>query len=523
MVTNIFQRRRDPFNTECGQAMILIAGAFIGLVALVGLVVDGGILFTQHGQLRRAVDTSALSAANEFRLGQTREDIARSARELIALNMPEADVQSGSTSIKIDTCDDVPLPDFCPATVPRKFVRVAVEHDVQFVFLPIIGIHEHTIYAEAIGEAASIDLVLVIDTSESMAFDVGCDGDDDDGDGVIDDGCGSIPANGPPDDADRDPTICNPAHACYPFEDVRQAAKQLLDYMYFPYDRVAVVTFDRIGYVQQGLTSSRSVVDAVLNDMQIFNKPRQSDLIRPWMQQNCPDWGPDMDVNNNPTGCLSTNSGDGLRNAGNQLRDYGREEAVWVVIFLSDGIANTANVVESTAITIPPQVSTLGQWICPESTQYLAGTNESGPFCIDGQAETRHQFGNQNYDAEDFARDMADWLACPQADSPAANHCIGQQEGLGAVIFSVGLGDRMINARSGKETVPYTLPLNEDLGERLLRYMANVGYDGNPNTEECSSAASGTDCGNYYYAASGADVAPVFEAIAQRIFTRIVH
>lgn len=356
-----------------------------------------------------------------------------------------------------------------------------------------------------------------------MAFDVGCDGDDDDGDGVIDDGCGSIPASGPPDDTYRDATICNPAHACYPFEDVRAAAEQLLDFVYFPYDRVAVVTFDRVGNVQQGLTSSRSDVEAVIDGLQIFNKPRQSGLIAPWLDQNCPDWGPDMDLNNNPTGCLSTNSGDGLQNAGNQLRDNGREEAVWVVIFLSDGIANTANAVDTASLTIPPTTGTLNQWICPESAQYIAGTNESGPFCTDGQAATRHQFGETDYDAEDFARDMADWLACPPAGSAAVNYCLGEREGLGAIIFSVGLGDRMINARSGKETVPYTMPLDEDLGERLLRYMANVGYDGNPRTDECAGYVSGTDCGNYYYAASGADVSSIFEAIAQRIFTRIVH
>jgi hypothetical protein len=33
----------------------------------------------------------------------------------------------------------------------------------------------------------------------------------------------------------------------------------------------------------------------------------------------------------------------------------------------------------------------------------------------------------------------------------------------------------------------------------------------------------GADCGNYYYAPTGAGLLRVFEAIASRIFTRLTH
>jgi Flp pilus assembly protein TadG len=483
---------------ECGQALILIAGIFVVLVAFVGLVVDGGILFIEHGHLRRAVDTAALSAASEFRLGQPRENITRSALELIALNMPHADVQQGTTSVTVETCEDSPRPDFCHGSGERKFVRVTADHQVRFAFLPVIGVTETTIHADAMSEAASIDLVLVIDTSESMAFDA------------------------PPGDPSRDPTICNPSHACHPFEEVREAASLLMDYMYFNYDRAAVVTFDRIGVVRQEFTTSRSTIDAVIESLEIFNKPQDPALKRPWLAQNCPDWGPDMQINTNPTGCLSTNSGDGLRKAGMLFRDSGRDEAVWVVIFLSDGIANTGNRVEVENLIIPPQEATLKQWICPESTRYQIGINESGPFCTDGLASSRHPSGSLQYDAEDYARDMADWLACPAPGSGLQNAC-GTSDGLGAVVFSVGLGERLLDARGGMESVPYTNPLDLDLGEQLLRYIGNVGFDANPLTDECAGVPPGTNCGNYYFASSGADVAPIFQAIAERIFTRIVH
>ena len=60
-----------------GQALILIALAFVGLAAFIGLAVDAGILFTDVGHLRRAVDAASLSAANQFREGRTDRPIDR--------------------------------------------------------------------------------------------------------------------------------------------------------------------------------------------------------------------------------------------------------------------------------------------------------------------------------------------------------------------------------------------------------------------------------------------------------------
>src|SRR3989337_162468 len=76
---------RRPSRRERGQALVLIAVAFVGLAAFIGLAVDAGILFTQIGHLRRAVDAAALAAANQFREGRLAEDIARAADEVVQL------------------------------------------------------------------------------------------------------------------------------------------------------------------------------------------------------------------------------------------------------------------------------------------------------------------------------------------------------------------------------------------------------------------------------------------------------
>lgn len=50
-------------NKSQGQAIILIALAFTGLVCMVGLVSDGGILLINYAALKRSVDASTVAGA----------------------------------------------------------------------------------------------------------------------------------------------------------------------------------------------------------------------------------------------------------------------------------------------------------------------------------------------------------------------------------------------------------------------------------------------------------------------------
>ena len=84
--------RKKTRDGERGQAMLLIALAFIGLVAFIGLAIDAGILFAHIGHLRRGVDAAALSAANQIRQGYSEAEletiVKTSAEELVLLNLP---------------------------------------------------------------------------------------------------------------------------------------------------------------------------------------------------------------------------------------------------------------------------------------------------------------------------------------------------------------------------------------------------------------------------------------------------
>jgi uncharacterized membrane protein len=174
---------------ERGQALILVALSFVGLVAFLGLAVDAGILFTQVGNLRRAVDGADLAAADQFRQGRDVPQLTAAATESVNLN----GLNPGTAVV--DTCASGAS--LC-TNPPRKLVRVSASLPVSFVFLPIVGLDSVTIHANAVSEAASLDLVMVIDPSSSMAFD------------------NSAPAM-------RDPNQCNPVRQCHPFEEVRAA------------------------------------------------------------------------------------------------------------------------------------------------------------------------------------------------------------------------------------------------------------------------------------------------------------
>ena len=61
-------RRQVLGRKQQGQALIIIAGALIGLMALVALAVDGGNAFAQRRIAQNAVDGAALAGTNQLRL-----------------------------------------------------------------------------------------------------------------------------------------------------------------------------------------------------------------------------------------------------------------------------------------------------------------------------------------------------------------------------------------------------------------------------------------------------------------------
>jgi hypothetical protein len=480
---------------QTGQALILLALAFIGLAAFAGLAIDAGILFSHIGHLRRAVDAASLAAAGQFREGRSAAELSAMALQVIELNGLNASSAVAMVCDRENPHSAYDDPSLCPGgTNPppsplpesyRKFVRVQAQLPVDFAFLPIIGWSSVTIQANAISEAASVDVVMAIDTSESMAYD-GADA------------------------FMQDPDNCNPIDECHPFQEVRENAKLLVDRTYFPYDRVGLVTFDQQATLELALedgTNQADVEDA-LDAMKVYKFP------------GCPGYVPPVP---DPRGCTSTNIADGLKVAGREFckdknsdgdcQDTGigemRPEAVWIVVLLTDGAANAA--IDDTQTKEPDL------WLCPLSG--AEGQTWVQPFCRDDEFEVGT--GEYGFDTEDAAEAMAQFVGCPSPDLPQPPGCPAGG-GQGAVIFTIGLGD-LVTHNDTCDPTAYPGGCQADAGERLLRYIAAVGDDGNPATDDCSGVVSGENCGNYYFAQEGLDLEEIFEAIASRIFTRITH
>ena len=512
-------------NKQKGQSMIIIALAFVAIIGFVGLTIDIGRLFIAYGNLRRAADAGALAAAAQFREGRGESDLLAAARDAMSLN------GVNPSTVNIEVCDySLPADQRDPllCTEPKKkLVRVTATADVDMTFLQILGLHTLSLTSSSISEAASMDVVLVIDISESMTWDA------------------------PEGSSMRDPHQCNDPVAydgsedageysefpngfpgeCHPFEEVKHSAsafvKRVLDKdPTDEEDRIAIVTFANgwssdmnLGthYRTSGWTNDQDTALDIIKDLTVFEPgicrdPSTGDIVTYYGP--CRNY--DSDGNYQGLYCYScvdsgdfsaltsTNIGGGLRKGGQMFAYETRDDSLWVVILLTDGMANATDI---DAYDDIEDFSTYPLGYCPNDLTF--------PLCQDEDVTTRHGSSTNAYDADDYARDMANFVGCyPEDQAPAC----GTTQGQGAVIFTIGLGSGVLDTRNEVNGQPY--------GTNLLRYIAAVGYDGDPSSDPCAGYYDNETewknwCGNYYYSPEGAQLLAVFEDIASRIFTRL--
>ncbi|MEJ2448695.1 MAG: VWA domain-containing protein [Anaerolineales bacterium] len=253
---------------ERGQALVITAVAFMAMLAFAGLVTDAGTLYLNFTRLKRGLDSAAVAAANQIRdsslpAAQRAALIRESAREMLMLNSID-DIYSLETYI----CDDAGIPaafaSVCPASGEdgRKLAWIQATQNSPVYFLGLFGVDTIPITTHSIGEAASIDVVLVIDTSESMA---------------------SSTAGY---NANFDPSACNAANSCQPLRDAKDAAKAMVDKLFDGYDRIAVVTYDFSATVHDPdlatsdvLESDHAAVKGAIDAIQLHDDTDLDDII----------------------------------------------------------------------------------------------------------------------------------------------------------------------------------------------------------------------------------------------------
>ncbi|MCS7250903.1 MAG: VWA domain-containing protein [Anaerolineae bacterium] len=491
-----------------GQVIVLFALMLVVLLAFTGLALDGARIYMARNRLQHALDGAALAAANQFRIGRTMAHIRRAAEDF--LSAQGFDV----ASVRVYTCDSPGPYESELCTNPRrKLVWVEAAINVPMTFMQLLGWNVVPVSAATTGEAASVDLVLIIDSSESMAYDtpmvlassnpVIC-----------------IPTDSPnPNPAcprPQRPHFCNPGDRCVPMRQVRQAALNFAEQMYYPYDRVAVVSFDRQARLHVDLNSGnslQSVRDAILG-IQVYDQSLFPDTAvcagMYCSQGNCqpvPQRVPGLGVDPRP--CPSSNVAGALRLAYNVLATQGRRDeqgALWAIVMLSDASPNATDPMEGLPYGLCPRY--FSNPISLDPTWYW-GDPSYRPFCQDGNFEQRHLSNSNRYDAEDAALDMLDLLRDARV-----------------VVFSIGYGTLMhdLNVLPGEGR-------DRDLGEKFMRYTAD--YTDGDNQAACLQSGTnwfdpgavwkpqGVSCSNYFYAPNPSALQEIFREIARRIFTRI--
>ncbi len=518
IMKSILQKR------EKGQVLVIMGLIFIGLIAVIGLAIDLGLVFVANSRLNRAVDAAALAATSEFKRNYRIDDMRAAARQMLSLN----DINDTNTiNIDVDTCSTIPDDTELCTDPPRKLVRVVVQQDVPLYFLSVVGVRTAPLEVRALSEAASLDVMVVVDRSQSMA------GDAPDGSTYQDpklcnesdpDGLGN---SGPPWDGTFTQGPDYLPGECHPFEEVKWASVSFVNRLNFEYDRMGIVVFDRlphigetiygVGYPGLPLTggipdnpstteneseiAAASVIDAI-KTMEVYegsgkcewttddkmNKidplsgeeigpgdPRYDDpgLVEKWPN----------DQNREPCrlyrGDWTYFETMDCPNINHPPRDPSR----CLTSNIGGGLALAGNAlagnygVYEPYLPLIPVVREESVWVIIMVTdgQANAGYNPDPicppytwarwPYCRDNDPYTRHDDSETSqYDGDDYALDIADIVASNSV-----------------FIFSIGLGDK-VNQRDDRtwapaDCIPFTIdkdasPKNCSAGQELMGYLA---------------------------------------------------
>lgn len=181
--------KRTLRRRQTGQAILLLAFGFMILLGFVGLVVDVSLMYVRYTALRRAVDSAAVAAAGQLRAERPGEPVdlaykfaAQQFLEFHGVRNADTYVETcrdmdpawGAINTEIET-DEAELEkarlynEVCDNQ--RKLVRVTAQLQSPTVFIHLFYRRPILLQATAISETASLDVIVVLDVSESMLDD----------------------------------------------------------------------------------------------------------------------------------------------------------------------------------------------------------------------------------------------------------------------------------------------------------------------------------------------------------------
>lgn len=122
-----------------GQVLVMVALMMVGVVSVVGLVSDGGLVFAQRRDLQNVADAAAAAGAM-----QIDEAVYRSTGEVVL----DEQLARNAAALYLDAEDDL---DYVVSVLPDR-VEVSVSRQATTGFLRVIGIDGIEVTASASAE-----------------------------------------------------------------------------------------------------------------------------------------------------------------------------------------------------------------------------------------------------------------------------------------------------------------------------------------------------------------------------------
>jgi Flp pilus assembly protein TadG len=134
------------------------------ILPMVGLAIDGTMLFMVKSKLSAAVDAGAIGAAQSLSSGMDlssqRETAMRTAQQFVTANFPNN--YWNSSNVRFGTVQVV-------EETKRRVVTLKASVDVPLLFMRIFGKDKQTVTAEGQAARRDVRMILVLDRSNSMA------------------------------------------------------------------------------------------------------------------------------------------------------------------------------------------------------------------------------------------------------------------------------------------------------------------------------------------------------------------
>ena len=170
---------KSHFDSERGQALVIIALAIIGLVGITGLAIDGSMVFADRRHAQNAADTAALAGAlAKIEAQQTMSELdARAPMRIAALDRAESNGYTHNlltSTVEVYTCDEAGATCDAPYAGDSDYIQVIITSHVDTYFARVLGVPQLHNRVNAIALADDDDTGPLFDGRSIVALNPDC-------------------------------------------------------------------------------------------------------------------------------------------------------------------------------------------------------------------------------------------------------------------------------------------------------------------------------------------------------------